>query len=112
LEIFLKAGATPNTTTYNGSDFESPLGLALRKQRFDLVELLVSHNANMYTEEIFKLIRNEPNFEKILAIFFKYGFDVNKPIGSGWNTSTLLHYSVATYNKNLIKFLLDNGADK
>ncbi|KAI4344080.1 hypothetical protein L6164_011352 [Bauhinia variegata] len=105
--LLLDSGADPNIKDSYGN---VPLWEALLGGRESVRNLLVNNGAKLQNGDggHFSCIATEQNNLKLLSDIVHCGGDVTLPISNG---NTALHAAVCEGNAEIVKFLLDHGAD-
>ncbi|XP_058105154.1 potassium channel AKT1-like [Magnolia sinica] len=105
--LLLDYGAEPNSRDSEGS---IPLWEAILQKHESVIKLLVENGANIYSGDVgqFACTAVELNNLELLKHIVRYGGDVTLPKNNG---TTALHVAVCEGNYNIVKFLLDQGAD-
>ncbi|XP_072993104.1 potassium channel AKT1-like [Typha latifolia] len=107
VRLLLDYGADPNS---RDSDGIVPLWEALLGKHETVAQLLVDNGADLSSGDmgLYACRAAEENSTKLLEDVISYGGDVNLPRKDG---STALHRAVCEGNIQLVKFLLEQGAD-
>ncbi|KAJ0029928.1 hypothetical protein Pint_13074 [Pistacia integerrima] len=105
--LLLDYGANPNC---RDSDGNIPLWDALLGGHEHVIKLLVDNGANLYYGDMghFACTAAEQNNLELLKEIVRHGGDVTQPRNNG---STALHVAVCEDNIEIVRFLLDQGAD-
>ncbi|XP_043725377.1 potassium channel AKT1-like [Telopea speciosissima] len=105
--LLLDYGADPNSRDAEGN---VPLWEAIRERHDPVIKLLVDDGANIYSGDVgqFTCTAVEQNDLNLLKDIVRYGGDVKLPKSNG---TTALHVAVCEGNAEIVKFLLDHGAD-
>ncbi|XP_034698942.1 potassium channel AKT1 [Vitis riparia] len=105
--LLLDYGAGPNNRDSEGV---VPLWEAMVGGHESVIQLLVDNGANINSGDVghFACTAAEQNNLKLLKQIVHYGGDVTQPKNTG---NTALHAAVCEENIEMVKFLLDQGAD-
>ncbi|XP_058112525.1 potassium channel AKT1-like [Magnolia sinica] len=105
--LLLDYGAEPNNRDSEGS---IPLWEAILQKHESVIKLLVENGANIYSGDVgqFACTAVELDNLELLKDIVHYRGDVTLPKNNG---TTALHVAVCEGNYNIVKFLLDQGAD-
>ncbi|CAN1787320.1 Potassium channel AKT1 [Linum perenne] len=105
--LLLDYGADPNIKDLDGN---IPLWEAMKAGHAGVVKLLVDNGAKLQSGEIghFACSAAEENNLNLLKEIARYGEDVTLPKNNG---STALHVAVCEDNAEIVRYLLDKGAD-
>ncbi|KAL7239791.1 hypothetical protein ACSBR2_005627 [Camellia fascicularis] len=106
--LLLDYGANPNS---RDSDGNVPLWEAMMANHEHVVKLLTDNGATISSGHVgqFSCTAAEKNNLGLLKEIVSYGGDVTLPNSNGSNTA--LHVAVSEANTEIVKFLLDQGAD-
>lgn len=100
--LLLKNGADPNKES---SNFGTPLGIAFKAVNKEMCSLLLENGAN--SDEALCISAGMPNTE-VAQFFLDRGADVNC---ESYNALTPLQCAIAVGTKEMVLFLISNGAD-
>ncbi|XP_077211663.1 potassium channel AKT1-like isoform X2 [Tasmannia lanceolata] len=105
--LLLNYGADPNSRDSEGS---IPLWEAILGRHESVIKLLIENGANIKCGDIgnFVCTSTEQNSLELLEDIVGYGGDVTQPKSNG---TTALHLAVCEGNSEIVKFLLDQGAE-
>ncbi|XP_010047932.2 potassium channel AKT1 [Eucalyptus grandis] len=105
--LLLDFGADPNSRDSEGS---VPLWEAMLGGHEPVIKLLAENGANISSGDVgqFACTAAEQNNLYLLKEIVHYGGDVTLPSGQGY---TALHIAVSEDNLEIVKFLLEQGAD-
>ncbi|KAH6710734.1 ankyrin repeat-containing domain protein [Leptodontidium sp. MPI-SDFR-AT-0119] len=110
---FLSRGTDPNAT---GSRGETALYCALESSNVEMAELLVEYGARLEPNFLFTTIRlrwrgPDTGIRELMTKFLlDKGVDPNQATSAEWGTP--LHLAVFYANADIVKMLLDAGADR
>ncbi|KAJ8669348.1 hypothetical protein QAD02_000607 [Eretmocerus hayati] len=117
MNILLNQGASVNAKDIDG---ETPVMLSVRLRKYSITDLLLAtgsvRNSNHYRQTLSHLhiacFRNNISVvKKLIAL----GDNVNESVDSSkstqWGGYTPLHFAVESHSVEIVKLLLDNGAD-
>ncbi|KAK9268437.1 hypothetical protein L1049_000187 [Liquidambar formosana] len=105
--LLLRYGADPNSRDLAGN---VPLWLALLRDHQSVIELLLHNSAKIYYGDVGQFAYTAAKLHdlNLLKKIFQYGGDVTCPTRNG---TTALHVAVCEHNSEMVKFLLDQGAE-
>ncbi|XAR53285.1 hypothetical protein NMG60_11021782 [Bertholletia excelsa] len=105
--LLLDYRADPNSRDSEGN---VPLWEAIRANHEPIIKLLTDNGATITSGDVgqFACTAAEQNSLELLEELVRYGGDVTHPKSNG---CTALHVAVCEGNTEIVKFLLDNGAD-
>ncbi|KAL3747596.1 hypothetical protein ACJRO7_016401 [Eucalyptus globulus] len=105
--LLLDYGADPNSRDSEGN---VPLWEAIKGGNEPVVKLLAENGANLVSGDVgqFSCTAAEQNNLDLLKEISRYGGDATLPKSNG---TTALHVAVSEDNIEIVKFLLDRGAD-
>ncbi|KAL8902130.1 MAG: hypothetical protein Q9207_004862 [Kuettlingeria erythrocarpa] len=117
---FLAYGANPNARV---PSWPSPLEVAARKASLEVIELMVQHGGRIHPSNVLPsaAMTSLPNRTDVLAYLLDHGISVNvlqfeydqHIFNLHWMRAfgTALHNAAENGNDELVKFLLERGAD-
>ncbi|KAK9268938.1 hypothetical protein L1049_000704 [Liquidambar formosana] len=105
--LLIRYGAEPNSRDFNGN---VPLWEAILGGHEPVIKLLVQNGAKIYSGDVgrFACTAAERKNLNLLREIFRYGGDITCPKSNG---TTALLVAVRKGNTEMVKFLLDQGAD-
>ncbi|KAK7293785.1 hypothetical protein RJT34_16659 [Clitoria ternatea] len=105
--LLLEHGANPNM---QDSDGNVPLWEAMKGAHKSIVKLLIDNGANISSANVghFACVAVEKNNLELLKDIAQCGGDITRSTSSG---TTALHYAVVDGNVEIVKFLLEQGAN-
>ena len=110
----VSAGADVNISDHMG---ETPLHDAMIQGHIPVVEALLTHKASVNAKSqygetpLMVYLDNTVSYcsVKMVRLFLEWGLDIGAQSSSG---ATVLHYAVREGGNNIVKLLVDEGADK
>uniref|UniRef100_A0A1D1Z8U8 Potassium channel n=1 Tax=Anthurium amnicola TaxID=1678845 RepID=A0A1D1Z8U8_9ARAE len=107
VSLLLDFGADPNSRDSEGS---VPLWEAILGKHEDVIKLLTNNGGDLSLGDVgqFACTAAEQNSLELLEDIVRYGGDVTLPRSNG---STALHPAVCEGNAEVVRFLLDHGAE-
>uniref|UniRef100_A0A7N0V356 Potassium channel n=1 Tax=Kalanchoe fedtschenkoi TaxID=63787 RepID=A0A7N0V356_KALFE len=105
--LLIEYGANPNIKDSEGA---TPLWDAIMGKHDHVIKLLIDNGAKLSSGDVghYACVAAEQNDLSLLKDIIKYGGDVTLP--NCWGT-TALHAAVSEGNIEIVKFLMDQGAD-
>ena len=110
IKLLLEHGADPNIMNIR---FKTPLYISVKNGDFNAVKIMLEHNGDATEifdggETLLYIIASRSDKHDIAELLIEHGVDINAQNRLG---NTALHRAILRYNIDLVRILLENGAD-